>query len=138
MNRIHRRTLLKAGGFSLVLPWFESLARAQTARPRRFLVAYFPNGAAADYWPSEGVGSGSAWQLSPLLEPFAPIKSKMTVLSNLENYSSMQDNPFVEPSHARCTGSTSACTTSCARLLRARSRASEPTAASKQAARTAA
>ena len=107
-----RRALLRGAGVCLALPWLESLtprARAQTAAPRRFLASYFPNGTAEAYWPPTGVGRGSAWSLSPLLAPFAALKSQMTVFSNFENYSPMQDITDVEPSHSRLTGAFLTC-----------------------------
>jgi hypothetical protein len=79
------------------------------ATPRRMLAMYFPNGAAAAYWKPSGQGQGDAWQLSPLLDPLAPLKHKTIVLSNIENYSAMQSDQFVEPSHARCTGAFMTC-----------------------------
>ncbi|UJR85449.1 DUF1552 domain-containing protein [Sandaracinus amylolyticus] len=112
MSRFSRRVFLAGAGVTLALPWMESLsgrARAQTTAPKRFLAIYFPNGAAAQYWPSRGAGSGDSWQLSPILEPLAPLKAKTTVLTNLENYTAMQGDPFVEPSHARCTGAFLTC-----------------------------
>ena len=110
---IPRRTFLRGAGVALALPWLETFAprraEAQALTPKRFLAVYFPNGVAADYWPCTGQGSGQAWSLSTLLEPFAPLKRKMTVFKNLENYSSMQADQFVEPSHARCTGAFLTC-----------------------------
>jgi hypothetical protein len=109
----NRRAFLRATGIALALPWLESLApkeaRAQSLTPKRFLAVYFPNGAAADYWTCAGQGRGDAWTLSPLLEPFAPLKAKMNVYTNLENYTAMQVDQFVEPSHARCTGAFLTC-----------------------------
>lgn len=113
-GRMSRRTLLRGAGVCLALPYLESLvgrgvARAQTAPIKRLVVAYFPNGAAAAYWPARGKGSGNGWQLSPLLSPLAALKSKLTVFANLENYSPMQDNQGVEPSHARLCGAFLTC-----------------------------
>ncbi len=109
-----RRALLRGAGVCLALPWLEALipkkAVGQTLPPPlRFLPVFFPNGAAADYWTLGASGSGDAWKLSPVLEPFAPLKQKMVALTNLENYSSMTDNLDIEPSHARCTGAFLTC-----------------------------
>jgi hypothetical protein len=113
MFRPSRRNFLRGATVTLALPYLESLvptrAAAQTAPMRRLLVCYFPNGAAASYWPVKSVGQGDAWALSPVLEPLAGLKSKMTVLSNVENYSCMLDNPDVEPSHARFCGAYLTC-----------------------------
>lgn len=113
-NRVSRRTVLSGLGVCLALPWLESARvpnakAATTADPRRFLAVYFPNGVAAGYWRPARVGAGSEWQLSPLLDPLAPVKSRLTVLSNIENYSCIQDTPYVEPSHSRLTGAFLTC-----------------------------
>jgi len=43
--QMNRRTMLKASGVSLALPWMESFACAQTkSPPRRFCSIYFPYG----------------------------------------------------------------------------------------------
>jgi hypothetical protein len=99
---------------ALALPWLESLApdvaRAQLPPgPRRFLPIFFPNGS-ANYWRPTGEGQGAAWKLSPILQPFERLKSKLTVLTNMENYSVFhQDSPSVEPSHGRAPGAFLAC-----------------------------
>ncbi len=109
-----RRALLRGAGVALALPWLDSLApqvaRAQaTVYPRRFLPIYFPNGT-ANYWRPDGTGQGAAWRLSPILQPFQNLKSKLTVLTNMENYSAFRpDSPSVEPSHGRQPGAFLAC-----------------------------
>jgi Protein of unknown function (DUF1552) len=92
-----RRHILKGTGVMLALPWLESFAprRALAAgTPKRYINCYMANGTAAFWKPT---GGGATWTLSPILEPFAPMKSKVTVISNIGNYS-----PFgghIEPSH---------------------------------------
>ena len=113
-STFNRRVFLAGAGVTLALPWMESLgavrrARAQDDVPRRFVAVYFPNGAAADFWRPQGSGAGDAWSLSPILAPLAPLKHKTLVVSDLENYTSMREDPFVEPSHARCTGAFLTC-----------------------------
>jgi hypothetical protein len=108
--RLSRRTLLRGAGVALALPWLESLAprtlRAQAAARTRYIALWFPNGTAQFFKP-RGEGAGDAWQLSPILEPLAPMKSYLSVLSNVANYS-----PFgghVEPSHSNLGASTWTC-----------------------------
>ncbi|HEX3697888.1 MAG TPA: DUF1552 domain-containing protein [Polyangia bacterium] len=93
MKSSTRRHFLRGAGVALALPWLESLeprrARGQTATPRRrFVPIYFPLGTAypneIDYWTPKGIGAGTAWQLSPMLEPFAPIKSQVAVLAQVD------------------------------------------------------
>lgn len=111
MNGLHRRTMLKGLGVALALPWLETFAprtaRAQAAGAiKRYIALYFPNGT-AEFWRPSGAGSGDAWQLSPILEPLAPVKQYVSVLSNVSNYA-----PFgghVEPSHSNCAASTWTC-----------------------------
>lgn len=108
--------MLCGAGVALGLPWLESL----TPRPlraeapgirRRFLPIYLPNGA-HEYWRPTSAGSGPAWQLGPILEPFgAALKSKLTVVSNLENGSVFNEDgsAHIEPSHARLGGAWLTC-----------------------------
>ncbi|HET9955156.1 MAG TPA: DUF1552 domain-containing protein [Polyangiaceae bacterium] len=111
MSSIHRRRFLQGAGIGLALPWLETLAprdaRAQ-AQPtkRRYIMLYFPNGT-ADFWRPAAAGTGDAWKLSPILEPLAPVKKYLTVLSNVSNYA-----PFgghVEPSHSNLGAATWTC-----------------------------
>ncbi len=116
MRRIlSRRTVLRAAGVALTLPWLESLAprslRAQAAElPRRFLPIYLPNGA-PEFWRPRAAGTGDAWRPSSLLEPFAAsLKSKLSVVTNLENASVfISDGVHVEPSHGRLGGAWLTC-----------------------------
>jgi hypothetical protein len=92
-----RRQILKGTGVALSLPWLETFAprKANAAgTPRRYVGVYFPNGT-ADFWKPSG--AGATWNLSPILQPFMPVKNKMFVIQNIGNYS-----PFgghIEPSH---------------------------------------
>jgi len=92
-----RRQILKGTGVALSLPWLETLAPRKAhaaAAVKRYVNVYFPNGTAPFWKPS---GGGATWTLSPILEPLTPNKAKLTVISNIGNYS-----PFgghIEPSH---------------------------------------
>ncbi len=111
-----RRALLRGTGVALALPWLPSLEpralRAQASElPRRFLPIFLPNGA-AEYWRPATTGSGSEWQLTSLLEPFgASLKSKLCILSGLENGSvfNVDGSGEVEPSHSRLAGAWLTC-----------------------------
>jgi hypothetical protein len=101
-----RRTFLRASGVALALPWLESLSTrpahgASTLGRRRFVSMNFPNGVSL-FWKPTTTGAGDAWQLSPILEPLAPLKSQVTVLSDVGNYSPWGGH--VEPSHANLYG----------------------------------
>ncbi len=114
MNRhFNRRTLLRGAGVALALPWLESLApkvaRAQSAAAKRFLPIFSRTAAPSTLRPASA-GAGSAWQLSPILEPFKDLKRKVTVLTGMENYSCFQaDSQSVEPSHGRQPGAFLTC-----------------------------
>jgi hypothetical protein len=107
-----RRSVLRGAGVALALPWLESLApraaRAQAAPPRRFVAMYFPCGVAQTFWKPKTPGAGAAWDLSPILEPLASVKSQVSVLANVGNY-----GPFgghVEPSYANLAVAFLTCT----------------------------
>ncbi|HEY0713412.1 MAG TPA: DUF1552 domain-containing protein [Polyangia bacterium] len=118
MNRsVTRRNILRGAGVALTLPWLESLApkaaHAQNAVRKRYLPIYLPNGA-AEAWKPPSIGSGMAWQLSGVLEPLAPFKSKLNIISNLENGWAFNANgsQSVEPSHGRQPAAWLTCHTS--------------------------
>ncbi len=87
-----RRALLRGFGTALVLPWLESVAPAAThgwqralapppKAPRRLLFLYVPNGIHMQDWtPST---SGSDFDLPYLLEPLAPYRDQLRVISGL-------------------------------------------------------
>lgn len=109
-----RNVLRAASGACLALPWLASLAprsaRAATDPIKRYLPIYFPNGASQHWWNGLDVaGAGDGWALSKLLSPLQALKSKVVHIRNLGNYTSMQDNRQVEPSHARCTAAYLTC-----------------------------
>ncbi|MDB4982584.1 MAG: hypothetical protein JWM82_3336, partial [Myxococcales bacterium] len=81
--------MLRGAGVAISLPWLETFApreaRAQARMtPKRLVTLYFPNGTAA-YWRPSMSGVGPAWALSPILAPFAPVKSRLLVLGNVGN-----------------------------------------------------
>jgi len=111
-----RRNVLRAStGACLALPFLASMSpsrsRAGGLPPiKRFLPIYFPNGASQHWWTGmDTSGVGAQWQLSKVLSPMEAIKSKVTHIRNLGNYTSMQDSRQVEPSHARCTAAYLGC-----------------------------
>ena len=88
-NRISRRTVLRGLGVSLALPWMEAMgtttswAAAEPGRssPNRLAILYVPNGKnMADWTPKQ---EGKEFELPPILEALAPVKSELLVLSGL-------------------------------------------------------
>jgi hypothetical protein len=68
--------------------------RAQSAsNPKRLVVVYLPCGAPPELWNPTAVGRGEQWELSPILQPFANLKSRCTVLTGVENYSAYDTVP---------------------------------------------
>jgi hypothetical protein len=96
---LSRRTLLRAGGAAIGLPLLDAMVPAATAvaqtaaavRPRMGFF-YLPHGAIMDNtrfgaemnrWTPEAAGRD--FELKPILEPFAPLKDYLTVVSGLGN-----------------------------------------------------
>jgi hypothetical protein len=84
-----RRTVLRGLGASLALPFLDAMLPAFTARARaaakpvhRFQTFYVPNGMAMEYWSPKG--EDRAFELSPILEPLAPYRDQMLVLSGVK------------------------------------------------------
>ena len=82
-----RRTVLKGLGATLALPLLDAMIPAglrgfAADRVHRFQTFYVPNGMAMEYWSPTGVGR--AFGLSPILEPLAPFKDQMLVLSGVQ------------------------------------------------------
>jgi hypothetical protein len=69
---------------------------------RRYMSMYFPNGT-GPYWVPPVAGAGTAWALSPILEPLLPSKQYALVLGGVGNYSAY-GNAHAEPSHGTNCG----------------------------------
>jgi len=85
-SAIPRRTVLKGIGASLALPLLDAMIpaglRGLVADPvHRFQTFYVPNGMAMPYWSP--AAAGRAFELTPILEPLAPFRDQMTVLSGI-------------------------------------------------------
>ena len=80
-----RRTVLRGLGTTIALPFLDAMlprARAVAKPVHRFQAFYVPNGMAMEYWTPKG--EGSAFELSPILEPLAPFRNQMLVLSGIK------------------------------------------------------
>jgi hypothetical protein len=84
-----RRTVLRGLGATMALPFLDAMRPAFSLRGQaaakpvhRFQTFYVPNGMAMEYWTPKG--DGSAFELSPILEPLAPFRNQMLVLSGLK------------------------------------------------------
>src|SRR5262252_8779321 len=86
---IPRRTFLRGAGVSLALPFLDAMTPVFSRRalaagqpPHRFQTFYVPNGMAMPFWTPKG--EGASFELSPILEPLAPFRSQMLVLSGIK------------------------------------------------------
>jgi len=83
---LSRRTVLRGIGATIALPFLDAMvpsARAAAKPANRFLTFYVPNGMAMEYWSPKG--EGTAFELSPILEPMAPYRNQMLVLSGMRS-----------------------------------------------------
>jgi hypothetical protein len=87
---IPRRTMLRGLGATLALPLLDGMVPAFTAVAKtaakpivRLGVVYVPMGAVMNNWTPAEVGSGFA--LSPILQPLAPFRDRIVVLTGLDN-----------------------------------------------------
>jgi hypothetical protein len=85
---IPRRTFLRGVGTTLALPLLDSMVPAfaattdPAAKPAaRLSVVFVPNGRIMEKWTPKTEGTG--WAMTPTLEPLAPFRDQMLVLSGL-------------------------------------------------------
>ena len=83
-----RRTFLRGVGTALALPLLDAMVPALTAtvktaaKPvKRFGVVYVPNGLTMAAWTPKA--TGTAFELTPILQPMAPFQEQMLLVSGL-------------------------------------------------------
>ena len=88
MKSISRRTVLRAAGAAIALPFLDAMVPAFTPQARaaaipsmRFGVVYFPNGAIMQQWTPKTVGAG--FEFTPILKPLEPFKDSLAIITNL-------------------------------------------------------
>ena len=83
-----RRAFLRGVGAAIALPWMESLAPRAASRaaapPVRMAILVMPNGVLQSAWKPESDGLGG-WNPSFSLEPLAPRRGEVSVLTGLCN-----------------------------------------------------
>src|SRR5690348_17258715 len=81
-----RRTVLRGLGAIVALPWLDSMVPAFASAAQRTLrlgAIYAPNGMNMGRWTP--ATEGTAFELSPILEPLAPFRDHLLVLSGLSS-----------------------------------------------------
>lgn len=107
---LDRRMLLRGAGAAFALPFLDAMERAVPARgvaaPRRALFVFAPNGKKMDEW--RPAVAGKLGVLPFLLEPLAPLRDRLTVVSGLaiDGGRAHGDGPG---DHARATASFLTC-----------------------------
>ena len=91
--KMNRRTMLRATGISLALPWMESMASPSIkSPPRRFCSIYFPYGVSLPnedseygHWNWFPKGEGTNFTFNKSLQPLEPWRNQVTVLGGLSH-----------------------------------------------------
>src|SRR5216117_416276 len=109
-KHISRRTVLKGVGATIALPLLDAMSPAAKAwaktaagsAPRRFAFVGFPHGAIMDRWSPKETGTG--YEMSPILEPLAPFRKHLTIVSGLRNKPAETPEPhgYIEPTWLSC------------------------------------
>src|SRR2546421_9556098 len=92
-HQFSRRTFLRGVGVTMALPWLESIpswGEATTpaaAFPKRLAVLFWGNGVNSNHWWAKG--EGAEIELGKSLEPLAPFKTKLNIISGLFNRSAV-------------------------------------------------
>ncbi|MGJ8724959.1 MAG: DUF1552 domain-containing protein [Roseibacillus sp.] len=89
--QLSRRQTLKGMGATLALPFLEAMRPmsalgapgAATSDPVRMACLFMPNGVRPDKWTPKG--TGTSYELSPILSPLEALKNDITVISGLTN-----------------------------------------------------
>jgi len=92
-DKLNRRRFLRGTAAALALPCFESFHEPRRERPKRFVCAYQPDGVpmplpedpAHKDWSWFPHGNGRDYELTKCLEPLAPLRERMTILSGLSH-----------------------------------------------------
>jgi hypothetical protein len=82
-----RRAFLRGAGTILALPLLDAMVPALTAQTRpvsRLGFVYIPHGAVMDKWTPAATGSN--FEFSPVLQPLAPFRERVLILSGLAHH----------------------------------------------------
>src|SRR5438552_3639250 len=109
-KHVSRRAILKGAGASIALPLLDAMNPAATAwaatpagsTPRRLAFVGFPHGAIMDRWSPRNTGTD--YEMSPILEPLAPLRQHLTIVSGLRNKQGETPEPhgYIEMTWLTC------------------------------------
>jgi len=108
-KRLPRRAFLRGVGATIALPLLDSMVPAfATTRDTaekpisRLGVVYVPHGAVMDKWTPTATGKN--FELSPILEPLAPFRDQLLVVSGLDNRPALHREGEPVAGHGPITG----------------------------------
>src|SRR5690606_28811605 len=108
-QHLSRRTMLKGAGASIALPLLDAmipagtaLAETAAAQAPKLGFVYFPHGALQDQW--EPRQTGRSFEFPFILEPLAPHREYVTVVSGLRNKGGESPSPhgIIEETWLNC------------------------------------
>ena len=109
-KHLSRRTVLKGAGATIALPLLDAMSPAATAwantpagsTPTRLAFVGFPHGAIMSQWSPKQAGTG--YEMSPILEPLAPYRAHLTIVSGLRNKPAESPEPhgYIERTWLSC------------------------------------
>jgi hypothetical protein len=109
-KHLSRRTVLRGAGAAIALPLLDAMNPAGVAwsntpagkTPHRLAFVGFPHGAVMSKWSPEQAGRD--YVMSPILEPLAPFREHLTIVSGLRNKPAESPEPheFIERTWLSC------------------------------------
>jgi hypothetical protein len=109
-KHVSRRAVLKGVGASIALPLLDAMSPAATAwaltpagsTPKRLAFVGFPHGAIMDRWSPRQTGTD--YEMSSILEPLAPFRQHLTIVSGLRNKQGETPEPhgYIEMTWLSC------------------------------------
>jgi hypothetical protein len=110
-RKLSRRSVLRGAGAAIGLPLLDAMIPAlgqSPAMPKRLGFVYMPNGVAMNfsginYWTPKQTGRD--FELSPILEPLAPHRSRLSVVTGLAQHAADAHDDGANGDHTRATSS---------------------------------
>ena len=105
-KHLSRRTVLRGAGAVIALPLLDAMLPAMAATPKptpqRLAFVGFPHGAVMRHWSPEQTGKD--FQITKILEPLAPYRQHLTIVSGLRNKPAENPEPhqYVERTWLTC------------------------------------